>query len=48
MDALLPPPISESNATVPPIAIAAAVPTARVSVATEMITNITNAVSAIS
>ena len=38
-----PPPNSESSATVPPIAIAAAAPTARVSVATAMITNIRNA-----
>ena len=39
------PPKSASSATVPPIAIAAAAPTARVSVATAMITNIRNAVS---
>ena len=37
------PPTSVSSATVPPIAIAAAAPTARVSVATAMITNISNA-----
>ena len=39
------PPNSASRPTVPPIAIAAAAPTARVSVATAMITNIRNAVS---
>ena len=45
MDApVTPPPKSESRATVPPIAIAAAAPTALVSVATAMITNIKNAV----
>ena len=38
------PPNSASSATVPPIAIAAAAPTARVSVATAMITNIRKAV----
>ena len=42
------PPNSASSPTVPPIAIAAAAPTARVSVATAMITNIRNAVSTIS
>jgi hypothetical protein len=36
---------SASRPTVPPIAIAAAAPTARVPVATAMITNIRNAVS---
>ena len=39
------PPNSASSPTVPPIAIAAPAPTARVSVATAMITNIRNAVS---
>jgi hypothetical protein len=39
------PPKSASRPTVPPIAIAAAAPTARVSVATAMITNIRKAVS---
>ena len=45
---MTPPPKRASSATVPPIAIAAAAPTARVSVATAMITNIRNAVSTIS
>ena len=39
------PPNRASRPTVPPIAIAAAAPTARVSVATAMITNISKAVS---
>src|SRR5512146_727463 len=42
------PPTIASSPTVPPIAIAAASPTARVSVATAMITNIRNAVRTIS
>ena len=42
------PPNSASSPTVPPIAIAAAAPTARVSVATAMITNIRNAVITVS
>ena len=42
------PPKSASRPTVPPIASAAAAPTARASVATAMITNIRNAVSTIS
>ena len=42
------PPNSASRPTVPPMAIAAAAPTARVSVATAMITNIRKAVSTIS
>ena len=39
------PPKIASSPTVPPMAIAAAAPTARVSVATAMITNIRKAVS---
>ena len=39
------PPNNASRATVPPMAMAAAAPTARVSVATAMITNISIAVS---
>ena len=38
------PPKSASSPTVPPMAMAAAAPTARVSVATAMITNIRKAV----